>query len=496
MQALEDLTLNASERTWLRRLRESTGLELEVASLESNYLFPPDLCRRCQENPLRPAFLDDSESLHYGVGLSRVFGLMGSTTGLDHTAREHVRRLFRLGVSNAHHEDDVHSTEIELESFATHVSLVYEQISATGELPRLLDLSRDVNDVIESVTELVTDVLDVEQTLFLGPTDEGQQSRLRSSPDLDPSLIEYLAATDEDVVVIGSSKFPARTMMPCLATRIRPSCKCRSPKTQPADDSQAMHADCWLVAVPRSRDHELGTEEAQFMLTVSRMLEAHLCNVALYREQEEMSVAFVQSMISTLDARDHYTQGHSLRVAEVARELARLMGTGATDLEEIYVSGLLHDLGKIGISDDVLRKPGKLTDDEWTEIRRHPVIGFDILAGVPQLKGILPGVRSHHESLDGSGYPDGLQADQIPFMARVLAVADAFDAMASDRPYRAGIPDDRVDAILADGAGTQWDPEIVKTFLAHRESIRKHWREQFAASRPRLGSDREPKRTA
>jgi putative nucleotidyltransferase with HDIG domain len=180
----------------------------------------------------------------------------------------------------------------------------------------------------------------------------------------------------------------------------------------------------------------------------------------------------VRALTSAIDAKDPYTHGHSERVARVAVCIGEEMGLDKEQLDTIYLGGLLHDIGKIGIDDQVLNKPGALTPEEYEHIKKHPQLGYDILRGVRQLQKILPIVLHHHESWDGTGYPHGLTGESTPLVARIAAVADAFDAMSSDRPYRQGMEDEKLDAILRDGAGKQWDPAVVDAFFACREKIR------------------------
>ena len=165
-------------------------------------------------------------------------------------------------------------------------------------------------------------------------------------------------------------------------------------------------------------------------------------------KQGEFLAGVVRALTSAIDAKDPYTCGHSDRVARIAVRLADQLGCSSKDLETIYLSGLLHDIGKIGIDDQVLRKPGKLTEAEYEHIKVHAEIGYRILKDLKQLDQVLPVVRHHHEAWDGKGYPFGLAGEEIPLFARIVAVADAFDAMSSDRPYRKGIPDEKLDAIL------------------------------------------------
>jgi HD-GYP domain-containing protein (c-di-GMP phosphodiesterase class II) len=144
------------------------------------------------------------------------------------------------------------------------------------------------------------------------------------------------------------------------------------------------------------------------------------------------------------------------------------MGCSDAFVSEIYLAGLLHDIGKMGIKDSVLQKAGKLTDEEFRHVQEHPVIGDRIIAPVPELAAARPGVRNHHERYDGKGYPDGLAGEDIPLLARILAVADSCDAMMSARPYRTAMPTDEIDKIMQEGAGRQWDPRVIEHFMACR----------------------------
>jgi putative nucleotidyltransferase with HDIG domain len=228
----------------------------------------------------------------------------------------------------------------------------------------------------------------------------------------------------------------------------------------------------WLAAINQGEKGEFGASEASLLACVAAILGTHAGNIELYRLQAEFLAGVVRAMSSSIDAKDPYTCGHSDRVARIAMLLARKLGCSDRDLETIYLSGLLHDIGKIGIDDQVLRKAGKLTQAEYEHIKMHAEIGYRILKDLKQLDQILPVVRHHHESWDGSGYPFGLVGEEIPLFARIVAVADSCDAMSSDRPYRRGMSDDRLDTILREGAGSQWDPRVIDAFFAAREEIR------------------------
>ncbi len=181
---------------------------------------------------------------------------------------------------------------------------------------------------------------------------------------------------------------------------------------------------------------------------------------------EDLLVGAIDALSAAIAARDPETATHSGRVARVAARLASQLGLSPLTAAELYLMGLLHDVGKIGVDDRILRKSGPLTPEEHAAIRRHVPIGVWILAAFPALAVLLPGVRGHHEHFDGGGYPDGLAGRQIPRAARVLAVADAFDAMATGRLYRRSRSGPELEQTFRAGAGRQWDPEVVAALLA------------------------------
>lgn len=199
---------------------------------------------------------------------------------------------------------------------------------------------------------------------------------------------------------------------------------------------------------------------------ICRDLDATLDPEKLYKMLRDPDVASVQSLAAAVDAKDRCTAGHSERVTTYALRLAKAMRLSREEIDVVKIAGLLHDLGKIGVPESVLNKPGGLTQDEREVINRHPVTGGNILKNTPQLEMIIPAVVFHHERWDGAGYPDGLCGKQIPLMARILAVADAFDAMTSDRPYRKALSVQAALVELRSNAGAQFDPDMVDAFIS------------------------------
>ena len=186
----------------------------------------------------------------------------------------------------------------------------------------------------------------------------------------------------------------------------------------------------------------------------------------LYEDLEDMFLSTVKSLAAAIDAKDPYTRGHSERVTRFSILIARELGLDDKTQRDVQLCALLHDVGKIGVPISILRKKDKLTDEDWKHIRRHPVLGAEIISPITQLKELVLNIRYHHERYDGKGYPDNLKGEDIPLISRILAVADTFDALTSERPYRNGLSDKAALEEMKVVKGTQLDPACVEAFLA------------------------------
>jgi HD-GYP domain-containing protein (c-di-GMP phosphodiesterase class II) len=215
------------------------------------------------------------------------------------------------------------------------------------------------------------------------------------------------------------------------------------------------------------RRFDTGDEE------VARMALKMLAGIRAHAQTatKQLLNGLIHSLTTVLDAKDPYTAGHSERVARIAVLVGRQFGLSPPIVGDLFIAGILHDLGKIGTRDEVLWKPGKLTEEEYDEIKQHTQIGEKIVASIEPLRRLCPAVRHHHEHFDGRGYPDGLAGEAIPVLGRVLAVADAVDAMMSPRRYRPARSPLEIDAILTEESGKQFDGAIVAAFMAVRSQI-------------------------
>lgn len=223
--------------------------------------------------------------------------------------------------------------------------------------------------------------------------------------------------------------------------------------------------------------------DSQLLLTLANQASGVINSSRLFEDLQSSYLSTVQALAAAIDAKDKYTRGHSGRVVKYSELIAKEMGCSSDDIEAVKIAAYLHDLGKIGVDERVLLKPDALSDEDIVHIREHPTISADIVGRVNFLEHVVPLVKHHHERFDGSGYPTGLKGDDIPLGARILAVADSFDAMTSDRPYRQALTTKAAVDELVGGMGTQFDPTVVSAFLilAHIEvpEPEQEWRQAF-----------------
>lgn len=212
-------------------------------------------------------------------------------------------------------------------------------------------------------------------------------------------------------------------------------------------------------------ERRFGDRDVYYMDFITRKAASAIESIALYENIYDNLFSTMYAFVAALEARDPYTMKHSSRVAEIAHTIGREMGCEDEELSILKFAGQLHDIGKIGIRDSILLKPGKLTSEEYEKIKEHPAIGADIVGKLGLWDREQDIIRHHHERYDGRGYPDGLSGDEIPRLARILSVADVFDSMDSDRAYRRRMDKAKIFSILKEEAGAQFDPEVVAAFL-------------------------------
>lgn len=399
----------------------------------------------------------------------------------------------------------------QLADISSHLLMTFEEITLLHRLTEHLSISQSVTDICELSANWLNDVIPSKSVAIWFSSFEHLQSQHAKGADGQPVLISHgdCPLAQKDFQQFIERLGPRVATEPLVLNRGATSSPTwfypdvREIISVPIREGNRLFG--WIVALNHTgvgditnSEAEFGTVEACLMASVATILGIHCGNIALYHEQSEFFSSVVRALTSAIDAKDPYTCGHSDRVARLSVCLARQVGCDTDELNTIYLSGLLHDIGKIGIDDNVLRKPGPLTPAELEHIKTHPDLGCHILEGIKQLDMVMPVVRHHHEAWNGAGYPAGLKGEETPLLARIVAVADSIDAMSSDRPYRKGIPDEKLDSILRDGAGKQWDSKVVNAAFQVRDELRRigkderrplsldveHWHAESATSQP------------
>ena len=384
---------------------------------------------------------------------------------LPHCRADLLERLLESVITGLHRNSD---NQQKIQTLERQVNKTCEEIGIVHNLTSQLLVSREPVELGRLCLRHIHSLIDLEGSLILLDESAEQPAVItEGTMPLDQSFLQRLVdgfcdhdwsrpllRNDLSGTMIGADLHHLRNFMLFPVT-------------------DGTRRDGWILLCNIADDREIGVVESSLLSSIATILATQYRNRLLFNELEELILQFISSLVSTLDAKDPYTRGHSERVARIGRRLGQELQLPESDLELIYQSGLLHDIGKIGINDAILQKKGALTDEEFEHIKLHPMIGYRILSGLKNLRKVLPGVRNHHENFDGTGYPDGLAGESIPLMARILAVADGYDAMHSDRSYRQGLSVERIEDIFRDGAGSQWDPRIVDAYFRARDDIRR-----------------------
>lgn len=229
-----------------------------------------------------------------------------------------------------------------------------------------------------------------------------------------------------------------------------------------------VYAKSDLVGVLQALNHNENSfpaDAVSWLTSLAAQVGNAVENAVLYEELRKAFVETVEALVSAIEAKDRYTGGHTKRVAYFSLLIAKYLNLTKRELEELHMSACLHDIGKIGVDDKVLKKNQQLQGEEWEHMKQHPEMGYRILAHISSLKRVTDGMRYHHERPDGKGYPEGLKGEEIPIIASIISVADTFDAMTSTRPYRKGLPYDVAFKEICAHRGTQFDEKVVDAFV-------------------------------
>ncbi len=341
---------------------------------------------------------------------------------------------------------------------------------AIAEFTRLLVTVLDLRELLNLIVSM-SGLLNTRQVVIFLFDEDTAQYKIRASTGLDQITkeIEFDAQSDLVRLLISTRKVVLRSKIESTYT---------------SSDYAILHAEIdslkAIIAIPifiknslkgilllgeKLSEELYSKEDINMLTTLADEAGIAIENAQLYGDLKRTYLETVQALAQAIEASDEYTRGHSDRVTKLAIQIARQLRISRTDIDTLKFAGILHDVGKIGIIKEVLNKPGRLNEAEFNIIRMHPALGEEIIAPVAFLSPIKPIVRHHHERFDGRGYPDGLKGENIPYLSRIIAVADTYDAMTSERPYRPALSTEIALAEIRNCSGTQLDPEIVKAFL-------------------------------
>lgn len=374
-----------------------------------------------------------------------------------------LQRQARLLLAMLRDQLRVGDLEQELETLSNQLANTYEELSLIYQLSSGMKVNRSAGDFFRQACLNVLHVLGVRGmgVVIRGDGAVRQSPILYGPMALAQPIVDRLA---ENLLAVFARR-PGALLVNHLAK-------------DKSFDWLAEHAR-QLLAVPLVRQEqvlgclfaldkqsdEFNSVDTKLLTSISNESAVYLENAMLYEDVHGLMMGLLHSLTSAVDAKDTYTCGHSERVALLSRHLAIHAGMSAASADRVYMAGLLHDVGKIGVPEAVLQKAGRLTPEEFEQIKKHPEIGARILRDVKQVGDLVPGVLHHHERYDGKGYPAGLSGDAIPLMGRVICLADCFDAMTSSRTYRKALPVEVAMTEIRRCAGTQFDPRLADAFL-------------------------------
>ncbi len=355
----------------------------------------------------------------------------------------------------------------EITALSEQLMISYEELTLIYKLSEQLQNRKQFSELFYECADDLNELIDFDSLLLF----------VKSSSDSNPIILTAgnISLTDEIVKTAGTYLIKKHQQMqipkPILLTDLS-----AHPYLVSIFKTTSVNLLAWpiiinnhksgtLAILKRSASRQFDSADTKMIATIARHISWFLENRMLINDLEELLMGLLSSLVNVIDAKDPYTRGHSQRVALIAMRIAQTLQFSQNECDRIYLAGLLHDIGKIGINDSILGKPGKLTNEEFKTMQSHTNVGAKIISALKQFKPIIPGVLYHHERYDGKGYPEGLSGKQIPVMGMIVGLADCFDAITSDRTYHKAMSFDKALNEIRINANSSFDPDIIAGLL-------------------------------
>ena len=361
-------------------------------------------------------------------------------------------------------EHDVKTGREELTTLSRNLSITYEELSLVYQISGTTQVTQPPEEFLQNICDELFELFDIPMMAVV----------YARPPAIEDDFV--VGADGKGPIEPEIRGFADRSILPNVTQAQGPVVENHAPLAPGGGGDAAVRnylavplnvgESCSGMLIGFNKDGDFDTVDLKLLNSIGSQAGTFLANSRLFADLQDLLMGVLHALTATIDAKDPYTCGHSHRVASISRKIAEACGYPPDKVQRIYLAGLLHDIGKIGVPEAVLCKPGRLTDDEYEIIKTHPATGTGILGGIRQLDDVIPAILSHHERPDGKGYPRGLPHDQIPIGGMIVGLADCFDAMTSDRIYRRALSLETVCAEIRRHAGTQFDPDLVEKFLA------------------------------
>jgi len=475
-----------------RALRANFGISLALLTSEGEIAYPDsapagfpesaDLRRVCSEMTVETEQASvpfgDSGTAHV-VRVSDMRNLLGTLVGYSSNGKPvstgesegaNVSGILRAFASMA---AEVSSKEVAMDSLTEELARRYEDLTLVYELADNMEVGKEAESGVEVILKTAIQHLEVDFLIVFAQITKRRKIYYTSKSAVRPGRAERAALYRLESHVRSTVLDEEKHM---VVNDLRDDGRfayvdgiCSHVLSVPVHVSEQ---EIGAITVVRSFGKErFFMGDVKLISALAKQVAIVTRNARLFGEVRSLFLNLVKSLISIVEAKHKYTKGHSERVHEISCFLGRHLGLRKKTRDVLHWASLFHDVGKISVPDVILNKPGKLTEEEFSIIRQHPVVGHNVLSHIEQLREALPGIRHHHEKLDGSGYPDGLAGDRIPLTARIIAVADVYDALTSTRSYRPAMPTKKALDIIREGSGDHFDPRVLQMFLRKHDEI-------------------------